>query len=62
MVRDKVRESLEGHLRRAAEIVDEAGGERMSADQYLHFTRASTRATALALQRTRCRGLRTGRL
>ncbi len=48
VVRGKLQASLEGHLRRAAAIVDEAGGERMSDEAYRAFTRASTRAAELA--------------
>lgn len=48
MVRGKLQATLEAHLRRAASIVDQAGGERMDADQFKHFQRASTRAAELA--------------
>jgi len=48
MVRTKLQASIEGHLRRAAQLVDQAGGQRMDADQYRHFQRASTRAAELA--------------
>lgn len=48
MVRGKLQASLEGHLRRAAELVDQASGERMSDEQYRHFSRASARAAELA--------------
>jgi hypothetical protein len=47
-VRGKVRESMEGRLRRAATIVDQAGGERMSDEQFREFTRATARAAELA--------------
>ena len=48
VVRGKLQASLEGHLRRAAAIVDEAGGERMTDEGYRAFTRASTRAAEFA--------------
>jgi hypothetical protein len=48
VVRSKLATTIEGHLRRAAAIVDEAGGERMSADAYKAFSRASARAAELA--------------
>ena len=47
-VRAKLQASLEGHLRRAATLVDDAGAERMSGDAYRQFSRASTRAAELA--------------
>ncbi len=47
-VRGKLAATLEGHLRRAAELVDQAGGERMSPERYREFSRASTRAAELA--------------
>ena len=47
-VRGKVRESMEGRLRRAAAIVDQAGGERLSDEQFREFTRATARAAELA--------------
>ena len=48
VVRGKLQASLEGHLRRAAALVDGAGDERMSDEHYRAFTRASTRAAELA--------------
>ena len=57
MVRAKLQASMEGHLRRAAELVEQAGDERMSADQYRHFQRATTRAAELAEQRAVLQGL-----
>jgi hypothetical protein len=48
VVRRKLAASIEGHLRRAAAIVDEAGDGRMSDEAYKAFSRASTRAAELA--------------
>ena len=48
MVRKKLRAGLEGHLRRAAQLVDQAGGERMQPEAFRQFSRASTRAAELA--------------
>ena len=47
-VRGKLAATLEGHLRRAAELVDQAGGEWMGPERYREFSRASTRAAELA--------------
>ena len=57
MVRAKLQASMEGHLRRAAELVEQAGDQRMSADAYRHFQRATTRAAELAEQRAVLQGL-----
>ena len=57
IVRTKLQASMEGHLRRAAELVEQAGDERMGDEQYRQFTRATTRAAELAEQRTVLQGL-----
>jgi hypothetical protein len=57
MVRTKLQASMEGHLRRAAELVEQAGDERMGDEQYRQFTRATTRAAELAEQRAVLQGL-----
>lgn len=56
-VRAKLQTSLEGHLRRAATIVANADGERMSDSQYQAFSRASARAAELAQQDRALEGL-----
>jgi hypothetical protein len=56
-VRRKIAASMEGHLRRAADLVEQAGGERMDADAFRHFQRASTRAAELAEQDRALQGL-----
>ena len=48
LVQRKLQMVIDGHLRRAGELVEQAGDGRMSGDQYRHFTRASTRAAEVA--------------
>jgi len=57
IVQRKLQMVIDGHLRRAAFLVEQAGDERMSGDQYKHFTRASTRAAEVTEQRTVLQGI-----